>query len=250
MNFCPKCGVKIDDPTASFCKNCGTKISDDKPEQNSSSNFSLPPNIDSQIQPQNSAQSAEGSFHALDENFQDLFVKREGRLNRLRYFKRNILVGVLVGIPNILLAVILEEMSLSSTLIKTLDGVVDMIFSIVFIYLTYGLVVRRSHDLPKNNIFAKYLRKDDEILAKAFAIFLILQQVGLIIVENAAYSLNSLKILKVLAIPYGLLGLFLLFAKGESGSNEFGPDPLGYTVNKNDPRAYRPQNSQKKTFLT
>ena len=168
-------------------------------------------------------------------NFHDLFLKRDGRLNRLRYFKRSLIVGLIgiilymIALP--LMAAIVETGSSNSmeayNAFIGLSMISMILISALSLYLSYGLIVRRSHDLHNQSMFFKYIEKDDQILAKCFVALQILYIFGQFFALNAP-TLTGLCDL-VWCLSGGFLGLYLLFAKGEVGANKFGHDPLGNT---------------------
>lgn len=89
--FCPHCGAKLND-NASFCSSCGTKL---------------------MISPHTSEAPSNQHHTAIykeDKSLEDMFLRKEGRLNRLRYFKRMLAVlGARIGVVIILWAILSDS---------------------------------------------------------------------------------------------------------------------------------------------
>ena len=159
-NFCPNCGAKIREG-AKFCASCGQKISDaSSPKielQKSASptstqptytppvnQASTQPTYTSPPQPTYTPPEDTTPHYKEDKTFQEMFLTSNGRLNRLRYFKRTLFLGA----P----ALLLYAMSIGSAYHGSNAG-----FSGAFgLFLLYCLIcfvpgvmlaVRRLHDL-------------------------------------------------------------------------------------------------------
>ena len=146
MKFCKQCGAPLKD-NAKFYSACGTKIENE--------NF-LPTPISSESQEHyeefNSPpiQNQNAGFYV---KFYDTFLKKDGRLNRWRYFKRSFAV-------NSVFAIILAPFNNYSA--KDSDDFSADIFLFLFtlavgvlqIYLIYCLQMRRLHDLNTNATIA------------------------------------------------------------------------------------------------
>ena len=211
-------------------------------QKNSSSN------TEEQTQTQNNFSQPVEYLHVLDENFHDLFLKRDGRLNRLRFFKRTILSGLITVVPIQFLSTMILESSHDFFTAMKVSIFLMILGTIANMYLNYGLLIRRSHDFPKDSLFADIIANDDTKPAK---IILALNLVSAVLSSVTSYyaiygSTSGLTMLSaisiLLIITGGILGLYFLFKKGEVGANKFGPDPLGPAVYPNDPRAYNPEN--------
>ena len=192
-NFCSKCGTSLKD-NAKFCSACGTKVETENfvptpisPEsQEHYEEFNSPP-----IQNQKTG---------LYATFYDIFLKKDGRLKRWRYFTRSLVV-------NIFFAIILAPFNNPSA--KFSNNFSAELFLFLFIlavcglqiYIMYCLQVRRLHDL-----------NTDATIAVLFAICTIFV---------------SFDILRVpLIILCFFVNMSLLFKRGSVGSNKYGADPL------------------------
>ena len=151
--------------------------------------------------------------YTSDETFHDLFLKRECRLNRWCFFKRTMLADIITVVAFILVAMIMEKMTYNEKIIEVVSLMAGICLNC---YLSYGLFVRRSHDLHSKNNWAKYLAHDDEIIAKWFVGITILFSIVTVATDYDRANVAS-----------SALWLYLLFAKGETGSNKYGADPLG-----------------------
>lgn len=84
------------------------------------------------------------------------FLRRDGRLNRWRYFKRGILVGIM-GIVLALILSIIVAIVTSSEFLTGLTFVVAVTF--ISLYLQYGLIIRRCHDLKQDSWLHSFIEK-------------------------------------------------------------------------------------------
>lgn len=152
----------------------------------------------------------EPEVYTEDKTMQEMFLKTTGRLNRLRYFKRGLVVllaSLVVGIPALM--IFSDEWGN----LTSFGNLISVIINLATFIPMYCLAVRRLHDLDK-----------DETLAK---ISLGLGVVGIIMgMSNDDFSSMS----AVEMIVYGIdsvICLYILFAPGTKGENKYGPDPLG-----------------------
>ncbi len=154
--------------------------------------------------------SIKSEVYTEDKTIQEMFLKMTGRLNRLRYFKRVIvvaLVSLVVSFP--ILMIFIDDFGN----ITPLGNIVNAIINLATFIPLYCLDVRRLHDLDK-----------DETLAK---ISLGLGVVGTIMGMNNE-DLSSISAVEM--IIYGIssvIGLYVLLAPGTKGENKYGHDPLG-----------------------
>ena len=168
--YCSNCGANIADD-AKFCPNCGQSAN------------SAPTNTQANYSNQNQ--------YVPDNGVQETFFRQDGRLNRLRYFKRMLVVGIVSSLLNILIG-------------STLG-------TLITLYPQYCLVLRRLHDLGKDNTLA-------------------LVTIGMGIFTAFIPFMDSesiLPLLMILGLIGLVIGLYLLFKKGDEGPNQYGPDPLG-----------------------
>lgn len=151
-NFCDNCGAQLR-PNAKFCTSCGKKISDDSansspmPYDKTESTQEIDAERNSFAQdspPQNSYQNEnQGGW------LYETFLRRDGRLNRWRYFKRSLLLGLIALLLDAILAGIIQipikaifENFFTATIMAILEAIVTTPF---ILYLGYGLTIRRSH---------------------------------------------------------------------------------------------------------
>ena len=248
-NFCPNCGAKLT-PEDKFCGSCGYKVTDaqpapvsnvaeSEPVQPAPKTIALPqtqrtyaikaePEPQPQIQAENAshaqtseashaqtetphvdtfednasqfAQSAEQEFADAEKEANSLsrkvmqsehvgWLKREifttkGRLNRMAYFLRSLLIGVCASV--------FGGIAGGCAAIGSIFLLVSFVATICALACVVGswmIAIRRCHDLDKSGWF-----------------------------------------LLILFIPYVdfLFALYLLFWKGTTGPNRYGPDPLAY----------------------
>ena len=190
-NFCSKCGTPLKD-NAKFCSACGTKVETENfvptpisPEsQEHYEEFNSPP-----IQNQNAG---------LYATFYDTFLKKEGRLNRWRYFKRSFVVNMVFSILSLPLTRYSDRELANPS--NELSLYIIVIFGLQ-IYFLYCLSTRRLHDLNYNSTLA------------------VLLAVCTVLV-NFDIAAMPLSIAAILA------SIFLMFKRGSVGPNKYGADPL------------------------
>ena len=137
--FCPKCGTKLNDD-AIFCGSCGYKI----PENDANNTIVQTEN---NIHQETSAEKIlntnnlnNDDIYITDKTFADMFFKKDGRLNRWRYFKRMLLVSIIRFIIIIGLVIIMAD-DFGNT--STGEDVFITIVSLCFLIPEYILTVRR-----------------------------------------------------------------------------------------------------------
>ena len=123
-------------------------------------------------------------------------VSGKGRLNRLAYFGRNVLLAVIFFFIFIICYFIDEG-----------TGPVTKAAGVLFIIPEYFLNLQRMHDI------GKYLW-----LAPLSAI--------LNVISTVFMDFSTMDSPNAVAILALVIGLYMLFWKGQEGENEYGPDPL------------------------
>ena len=190
MAVCPKCGSQVSE-NAKFCNECGEKL--EQAEQTELNNAA----------PDSENKSTQGAqnIYVEDSTIQDMFLKTTGRLNRLRYFKRNVVVVLVAFIAFFLGAASLNSYDFN-TFIK--------ITSILLMPFIYCLNVRRLQDMNYDN--------------KLAIVLLVIQ--GIQISEMDMMRYTSSLVGSVTSIISMIVSLFLLFKDGTHGTNNYGDDPL------------------------
>ena len=194
-NFCKQCGAPLKD-NAKFCSACGTKVETENfvptpisPEsQEHYEKFNSPP-----------IQNHNVGFYAT---FYDTFLKKEGRLNRWRYFKRSFVVNMVFSILSLPLTRYSDRELANPS--NELSLYIIVIFGLQ-IYFLYCLSTRRLHDLNTNATIA--------VIVAICSVFM-------------AFDIARLPLI----IPCFFVNMFLLFKCGTVGPNKYGADPL---VDKN-----------------
>lgn len=137
------------------------------------------------------------------------FLSFGERLNRLRFFLWNI-------IPNIIDKVLWQATSVEP------DPDIDMAMLVITIPLTafyITTVVRRLHDLGKSGWAFCYTSGP--------------MLLGLSMVLGNPVPGTLIAVTGVILVVWGIIGhLYLQFAKGQPGENEYGPDPLDRTISR------------------
>ena len=177
--FCENCGAQLNEG-ANFCSSCGKRL-------NSGSRL------------------------------YETFLRREGRLNRWSYFKRTMLAVLIEGLAVFVAAIVLaifipNEIANHSDLIATILFVLVIFLNY---YLTYGLIIRRCHDLRENSLLHTSITRDDTSVAK----FIIVGSAISCIFE--IFGMNGI-MHNLVDMTIGIVSIYLIFAPGEIGRNKYG----------------------------
>lgn len=184
MAVCKKCGAEVSDG-AKFCNECGEKIESSSEENKISSN----------------------NVYVPDVTLQEMFLKTSGRLNRKRYFKRSFALGALqMLIMGIMVTLSMVMYGYIPESVEIFCGIIGWLFMIP----SYCLIVRRLHDINKDNKLA---------IASMVGGFLLL-----ILIDPTDWD-NALVLMIVSLIFCGVMAYFI-FRDGTHGENKYGPDPL------------------------
>ena len=138
-----------------------------------------------------------------DKTIPEIFFKREGRLNRLRYLKRNLVIGLVSGIIMFIVGLIFSD---SMGTLSTAGNVIFFIVMLAMLVPSYCLMVRRLHDMDRDELLAKvYI---GGCVANHFLSFVL------------HYDFMPLSIVLV------IVALYILFVPGTYGANKYGANPL------------------------
>lgn len=86
-----------------------------------------------------------------DKSIAEMFLTTNGRLNRLRYFKRVLVLGVMWTV--LAFAIVAATMEPSGDDISTLGYVLFAVMCLIFAVPHFMLMIRRLHDLDKDGLF-------------------------------------------------------------------------------------------------
>ena len=170
--FCPHCGAPLED-NATFCGSCGQQLQSA---------------MSADVNQQSPMQSA-GSRRVKDEGFRENFFKTEGRLNRLRYFKRVLVIDISIAI-----------------LSAILEGIAGVGSSVEYLVTVINIIAQQ-----------------------VLALSLVLYGVSTFIESTGeAYDASSPWFISLIAMSllWCVYNVYFLFAEGNKGSNSYGPDPL------------------------
>ena len=178
--YCHKCGKELLDD-AQYCRYCGT-------------NVEIPDRTKKLMTEEESKEkltkTLEQAEHLVDNGIVQNFFRIKGRLNRLRYFKRVMLLCILSFVSftlfEFLCDVFLKPSTDDSSFIL-INSIFLILVTIICLISHVTLVIRRLHDLDESGWLAL-----------------------------------------VMFIPVlGIIGsIFLLILKGTEGDNKYGKDPL------------------------
>lgn len=217
--FCPKCGTELNDD-AIFCSLCGCKLQTEENKFNNTVNdkeydiktdkYIQEPTVEKNLDNLNNDE-----IYITDKSFFDMFFKKDGRLNRWRYFKRMLLIYVIRLIIVMALFIVISDDFGNTT---TAEDVFITIVSLSFLIPEYFLTVRRFQDLGVKDLSWAYW------LVGVDALFIVFGNSML----NTNSTIKEFKSYFIL-IVYFCMFLYLLFKKGTTGNNQYGADPLGNT---------------------
>lgn len=150
----------------------------------------------------------EPEVYTEDKTMQEMFLKTTGRLNRLRYFKRVMVVTVAtlaIGFPFFM--IFSDEWGN----LTSFGNMITTIIGIIALFPMYCLDVRRLQDMDKDNTIAK--------------ISFVISAITVIIAPDDVFTMDTS--IAIVYLVNGAIGLYLLFSPGTKGENKYGPDPLG-----------------------
>ena len=138
----------------------------------------------------------------------EMFFKRNGRLNRLRYFKRKLVLGILIYV---LMYIGYKVMGYEFGQISTPNAAIyNTIVSLIFIIPDYCLSVRRLQDMNKGKTLAVIY-----VILSAIMAFLDFTGVN-----------YMFYILLILATAKLAIGGYMLIVPGTHGKNQYGASPI------------------------
>lgn len=143
-----------------------------------------------------------------DKTLEEMFLKTTGRLNRLRYLKRSILLMIVPLLLSLPFAVVFSD-SMGNLTAK--GEIIVAIIDLVMLFPGYCLDVRRLHDMDKDDTLAK--------------INFVLSVVVIFSVSGDPFEFSTSELIVSLLIIVILI--YMLFVPGTNGENKYGPDPLG-----------------------
>ena len=143
-----------------------------------------------------------------DSGLYENFLRRDGRLNRWRYFKRITLLAVVETL--IAMVVFIMNMNALGQLSSSGETVFKLLLAVGQIPFLC-LMIRRLHDCDK-----------DEKLAY---VSLALNALTIILTDYKTLAEPS-SFENAVTIFAGLIGLYVLLCPGTHGENQYGEDPL------------------------
>lgn len=143
-----------------------------------------------------------------DKTITEIFFKTNGRLNRLRYFKRRVVLGVLlVALLNLGYQIFGYEFGQITT---PYAAIYNTIVTLVFIIPNYCLSVRRLQDMNRGRTLAVV----NAILSAVMA-FMDFTGVN-----------YMLYVMLLMATATLAIGAFILVVPGTRGNNRYGASPI------------------------
>lgn len=144
-----------------------------------------------------------------DEGIFENFFRRDGRLNRWRYFKRNLVIFFVAMI--ILFGIIIVDVNALGHLSSFGNNAVKFFSAAVQVPI-FCLMVRRLHDMNKNETLA-YVAIGLSLAGTLF------QGNDFLVTEPSTLE-------NLLNVVSGFINLYILLCPGTHGVNQYGADPL------------------------
>ena len=143
----------------------------------------------------------------------DQLTSLEGRINRLRYIGLNILALIISAVYATVAGLVIGT-------IWVITGFPEFVFDLLaglvllpVVYITYAIIVKRLYDTGRGDGWITY--------AQALCILLIIWSMAPV---GSTIEASLDLFTTIMGIP---LGIVCLFFRGDTGPNQFGPDPLG-----------------------
>lgn len=144
-----------------------------------------------------------------DKGFVENFLKRDGRLNRWRYFKRSMLIAFITLI--ILFGIIIVDINVLGQLSSFRNISIKILFIVIQIPI-FCLTVRRLHDMNKGEMLAY--------------IYITIELLTLIFMGNDFLVTEPSLLEDILDVVSFLIALHVCLCPGTRGKNKYGEDPL------------------------
>jgi uncharacterized membrane protein YhaH (DUF805 family) len=146
-------------------------------------------------------------------NLYSQFTSLEGRINRLRYFLLSILFLIIGMVYALIVGVVLVGLLIGMGLPEIIVDITFGLAMIPVVYVEYALTVKRLQDTGRGGGWITF--------SQAYAVLLTLY-----LMAPIGSSLEGVLDITtaIMTLP---LGIVCLFFGGDTGPNQFGPDPLG-----------------------
>ena len=144
-----------------------------------------------------------------DKGLVENFLKRDGRLNRWRYFKRSMFVAFVSFM--ILFCIIIADVNALGQL-SDFGILLIKIFSALMQVPIFCLMVRRLQDMNKNETLA--------------CICITLDLSMTFFIQNDFLTTEPSSLENILNVVNGLIALYIFLCPGTRGRNKYGEDPL------------------------
>lgn len=156
--------------------------------------------------------SEEKNLYVEDDDIFKMFLKTHGRLNRWRYFKRVLVLGIAL---TMLLTLGWRLLGYEYGHVSTSAMVYNAIITLIFIVPKYCLNVRRLQDMNRGKFLAVVYAILTAVMA--FMDFNVLE----------LYQQNFLSYAILLMAFFSLaISLYMLIAPGTLGKNRYGASPI------------------------
>lgn len=223
--FCPQCGASVTEG-GKFCSSCGAKLEESSQPEQAQSQVNLSkqdaPSAEQNNSVQNSAPEQDNfaqnpppnqnEIFVDDVGVEAMFLKRTGRLNRLRFIQRILALGVAEFIGIFIIAALFTN---DYGMISNFGNLLMTFLVIAGLVPEYCLMVRRLYDLNQNDMLAK--------VSVGLSVFVLIYS----LTKNPFEQFETSDVEVIIGLAQFAFLVYLSSAPGVRGRNQYGPDPLG-----------------------
>lgn len=147
--------------------------------------------------------------HVPDNGIAENLFRRDGRLNRWRFFKRCFLLGL---VEFLIVFVIFLVTTNALGQISTMGSILIKVVSLVVLLPYFCLSIRRLHDMNKNETLAY--------------VCVGLSIISTFMIDKDFFVSEPSNFENIITVVNGFVGLYILLCPGTHGDNQYGSDTL------------------------
>jgi uncharacterized membrane protein YhaH (DUF805 family)/predicted RNA-binding Zn-ribbon protein involved in translation (DUF1610 family) len=145
--FCPNCGTQLTEEGIQFCPHCGTKLSDRAHQAMPNRQSDDTSRLQYHTSLSTDSGQTDADTSAITDRIKKELFSYHGRLNRLAYFKRGLIVAACGALSGLLGAIVEEISSVKFGELVFYMGLIPCLVS------SFMLGIRRCHDFNKPGWF-------------------------------------------------------------------------------------------------